>query len=193
MGCSPYFAITGSHPLIPLDISEATYLQPEPTSLLSTEDLIARRAIALQKRSADLARLHSDVYAARLRAAKRFEENHARTIRGYDFKTGDLVLIRNTQYEKSLNRKMRPRYLGPLIVVSRNYGGAYIVSELDGSVLHRPIAAFRVIPYLARQSIPIPEQFIDIPESRLKELEETDDIDGEGDQLPSLEEDIDDE
>ena len=88
---------------------------------------------------------------------------------------------------------MRPRYLGPLIVVSRNYGGAYIVSELDGSVLHRPIAAFRVIPYLARQSIPIPEQFIDIPESRLKELEETDDIDGEGDQLPSLEEDIDDE
>jgi len=193
MGCSPYFAITGSHPLIPLDISEATYLQPEPTSLLSTEDLIARRAIALQKRSADLARLHSDVYAARLRAAKRFEEDHARTIRGYDFKTGDLVLIRNTQYEKSLNRKMRPRYLGPLIVVSRNYGGAYIVSELDGSVLHRPIAAFRVIPYLARQSIPIPEQFIDIPESRLKELEETDDIDGEGDQLPSLEEDIDDE
>ena len=88
---------------------------------------------------------------------------------------------------------MRPRYLGPLIVVSRNYGGAYILSELDGSVLHRPIAAFRVIPYLARQSIPIPEQFIDIPESRLKELEETDDIDGEGDQLPSLEEDIDDE
>ena len=88
---------------------------------------------------------------------------------------------------------MRPRYLGPLIVVSRNYGGAYILSELDGSVLHRPITAFHVIPYLARKSIPIPEQFIDIPESRLKELEETDDIDGEGDQLPSLEEDIDDE
>jgi len=88
---------------------------------------------------------------------------------------------------------MRPRYLGPLIVVSRNYGGAYILSELDGSVLHRPIAAFRVIPYLARKSIPIPEQFIDIPESRLKELEKTDDIDGEGEKLPSPEEDIDDE
>ena len=88
---------------------------------------------------------------------------------------------------------MRPRYLGPLIVVSRNYGGAYILSELDGSVLHRPIAAFRVIPYLARKSIPIPEQFIDIPESRLKELEETNDIDGEIDQLPSIEEDIDEE
>ncbi|KAJ6618390.1 hypothetical protein B0H10DRAFT_1248119 [Mycena sp. CBHHK59/15] len=28
MGCSPYFAVTGTHPLLPLDISEATYLLP---------------------------------------------------------------------------------------------------------------------------------------------------------------------
>jgi hypothetical protein len=41
MGCSPYFAVTGSHPLIPLDITEATYLQPPPDSVLSTTDLIA--------------------------------------------------------------------------------------------------------------------------------------------------------
>ncbi|CAK5266821.1 unnamed protein product, partial [Mycena citricolor] len=50
MGCSPYFAVTGTHPLLPLDISEATYLLPPPKSVLSTTDLIARRAIALQKR-----------------------------------------------------------------------------------------------------------------------------------------------
>ena len=41
MGCSPYFAVTGSHPLIPLDIAEATYLQPPPDSILLTPDLIA--------------------------------------------------------------------------------------------------------------------------------------------------------
>jgi hypothetical protein len=76
---------------------------------------------------------------------------------------------------------MRPRYIGPLIVISRNFGGAYILSELDGSVLHRPIAAFRVIPYFARQFIPIPDHFIDIPTARLRELEETTDIDGEED------------
>jgi hypothetical protein len=43
------------------------------------------------------------------------------------------------------------------------------------------IAAFRVIPYFARQSIPIPDHFIDIPTARLRELEETTDIDGEED------------
>ena len=42
MGCSPYFAVTGAHPVLSFDISEATYLQPTPTSVLSTTDLIAR-------------------------------------------------------------------------------------------------------------------------------------------------------
>ncbi|KNZ78614.1 hypothetical protein J132_11055 [Termitomyces sp. J132] len=36
MGCSPYYATTGTHPLLPADIVEATYLQPPPNSLLST-------------------------------------------------------------------------------------------------------------------------------------------------------------
>ncbi|ETW76074.1 hypothetical protein HETIRDRAFT_330366 [Heterobasidion irregulare TC 32-1] len=49
MGCSPYFAATGTHPLLPLDIAEATYLLPPPTTALSTTILIAQHAIALQK------------------------------------------------------------------------------------------------------------------------------------------------
>ncbi|KZT66697.1 hypothetical protein DAEQUDRAFT_641245, partial [Daedalea quercina L-15889] len=49
MGCSPYFAATGTHPILPLDVVEATYLVPPPETALDTTDLIARRAIALQK------------------------------------------------------------------------------------------------------------------------------------------------
>ena len=41
MGCSPYFAATGAHPLLPLDISEATYLLLPPELILSTTELIA--------------------------------------------------------------------------------------------------------------------------------------------------------
>ena len=177
MGCSPYFAVTGSHPLLPLDISEATYLQPPPDSILSTTDLIARRAIALQKRSTDLETLYSKVYSARLEAAKRFEQVHQKTVKDYNFARGDLVLLQNSQIEKALNRKMRPRYLGPLIVIDRNYGGAYILCELDGSVLHRPVAAFRLLPYLARKSIPLPPNFLDITAACLVALRNTSDID----------------
>ncbi|CDO77997.1 hypothetical protein BN946_scf184723.g4 [Trametes cinnabarina] len=117
MGCSPYFAVTGCHPVLPMDIAEATYLSPPPTSLLSSGELIARRAIELQKRHDQLSLLKSRVYRARIEAAKKFERDHAATIRDFDFKPGSLVLMWHTQIEKSLNRKMRPRYTGPLVVV----------------------------------------------------------------------------
>jgi len=60
-------------------------------------------------------------------------------------------------------------------VVSHNFGGTYIISELDGSVLHRPITTFRV-PYFTQKSIPIPKNFIDIDSTWLQELEQTTNI-----------------
>ena len=49
IGCSHYFAVTGTHPLLLINIAEANYLSPPPDSILSTTDLIARWAITLQK------------------------------------------------------------------------------------------------------------------------------------------------
>ena len=174
MGCSPYFATTGTHPLLPLDIAEATYLLPPPDAPLASTDLIAQHAVALQKRRSHLSALASNVYTAQIKATICFEQEHAATIVKYDFNLGDLV-IRNTAIEKSLNRKMCARYLGLLIVISQNKGGAYIVSKLDGSVFDRPIAAFRVIPYFARQHINIPplDKLIDISARRLRELKDS--------------------
>jgi hypothetical protein len=111
MGCSPYFAITGAHPNLPFDIAKATYLQLPPNSIMSTTNLISRRAIALQKCSADVNMLYSKVYQARLKAARRFEEQHLHTLKDFNFPRGSLVLMRNTQIEKSLNKKMRARYI----------------------------------------------------------------------------------
>jgi hypothetical protein len=87
--------------------------------------------------------------------------------------------MRNTQVEKSLNRKMHPRYIGPLIIISRNYGGAYILAELDGTVLHRPIATFRLLPYFARKNIPLPDELIDIDTACLQEMEKSINTDGD--------------
>jgi len=198
MGCSPYFAVTGAHPILPLDIAEATYLLPPLTSILSTTDLIAIRAIALQKRRSHLSALHSRVMAARLQAAVRFERDHAATIRDFDFRQGDLVLVRNTAIEKALNRKMRPRYIGPLVVISRNKGGAYIICELNGSVFDRPVTAFRVVPYFARRSLTLPnlDDFLDISSERLIDMESSDVSDPESDDIgmPSdIDVDIDDD
>jgi hypothetical protein len=103
MGCSPYFAVTGTHPLLPLNIAEATYLLPPPTTVLLMTELIATCAIALQKQRSHLANLRSKVMSAHLQAAVRFEREHAATIHDFDFQQGNLVLVCNTVIKKSLN------------------------------------------------------------------------------------------
>ena len=135
--------------------------------MLSSTDLIARQAIDLQRCQEDLDRLHDKVLNARQQAVVRFEHNHLATIHDYNFHRGDLVLMRNTQIEVTHNKKMRPRYLGPLVVISRNRGSTYILCELDGSVLHRPVAAFRLVPYFAREQITIPNDILDIDTAKL--------------------------
>ncbi|THH06593.1 hypothetical protein EW146_g9565 [Bondarzewia mesenterica] len=172
MGCSLYFTTTDTHPLVPLDITEAIYLLLPPSSFLSSTDLIAHCAIALQKCKFDLAALHSKVYEARIQAVMKFECDHVATIHDFDFQPGSLILMRYSAIEKSLNHKMRPRYTGPLVVISRNLSGAYILCELDGSVYDCLVTAFHIIPYFARQSILLPDldQLPDISVQHLQEL-----------------------
>jgi len=48
-GCSPYFMITGVHPMIPLDITKATWLVKYPERMVSSIELIGLQALALAK------------------------------------------------------------------------------------------------------------------------------------------------
>ena len=92
--------------------------------------------------------------------------------------------MRNMQIKVTHNKKMQPCYLGPLVVISRNCGGAYILYKLDGSVLHRPVAAFCLVPYLAQEQITIPSNILDINTARLCQLKETELLENES--LPDI-------
>ena len=65
------------------------------------------------------------------------------------------------------------------MVISHNQGGAYILCKLNGSVLHQLVATFYLVPYLARESIPIPTNTFNINTDCLMILEETDLLDDE--------------
>lgn len=182
LGCSPFFLLTGAEPVTPLDIQEATWLVEPPTGLISTEELIGLRAKALGKHQVHVEQAMKRVDTEKRKRVEAYAEANAATIKNWNFKRGDLVLMRNTAIESSLNKKMRPRYLGPLVVVTRNRGGAYILAELDGSVYQSTVAAFRVVPFYPRKSIvleDIPGFGFDIDNETITELKESLDVGAE--------------
>ena len=156
-GYSPYYMAHGVHPLLPFDISEATYLAPPQDLGMSTEELVALRAQQLAKRPEDIERMRDRVLLSRLRGLEQFEKQHRGRIIDFDFQPGALVLLRNSRVEDALNRKAKPRYIGPMVIVRKTEGRSYVVAELDGTESQLRVAAFRLIPYFActKSSVPI--------------------------------------
>ncbi|KAL5477002.1 hypothetical protein ACEPAI_3188 [Sanghuangporus weigelae] len=155
-GMSPYYMAHGVEAVLPFDLAEATYLAPPLDSPVSTSELIVIRAKQLQKRPEELDRIARLVMDARHAYAKQFAEMEKHKIKDYDFQPGNLVLLRNTRIKMELNRKTKPHYLGPYVVVRRTQGGSYIIAKLDGAVSKLRVAAFRLIPYFPRSHLTVP-------------------------------------
>ncbi|KAF9472288.1 hypothetical protein BDN70DRAFT_818869 [Pholiota conissans] len=147
---SPFYAAHGVEPLLPFDITHATFLLPIITGKLSDVELLAMRARQLERREADIEEIAERVQKARFASIADFEKKHAATIVDYDFKPGELVLLLNKRIEAEVGRKGKPRYLGPMIVVRRATGGSYRLAELNGALSNLKYAAFRLIPYYPR-------------------------------------------
>ena len=155
-GHSPFWMAHGIEPILPFDLTHATFLVPSLETPLSTADLIAIRARQLEKRQDDLMGVHERILKARFASARQFERQYGKTIQNADFRPGTLVLVRNSAIETDLGRKTKPRYLGPMVVLRRTLSGSYRLAELDGAVSKLRYAAFRLVPYYTRHPTTIP-------------------------------------
>ena len=149
-GHSPFYNAHGTKPLLPFDITEATFMLPPITTKLSTSDLLGLRARQLAKREDNLAEIHDNVVKARFASIAQFEKQFKTTIHDYNFQTSDLVLILNKALAPKSNTKCKPRYFGLMIIICRAAGGSYRLAEINGVLSKLRFAAFHLMPYLAR-------------------------------------------
>ena len=136
---------------------------------MSTSDLLALRIKQLRKLPDDIDKAAETLHRSRLKNKAAFEQRYQRRLWRNEYKPGDLVLVRNSRVEKELDRKTKPRYLGPFEVLRRTQGGSYILKEMDGTISRRGVAAFRLLPYHTREGTPIP-----IDDLHLDDLDDSD-------------------
>ena len=149
-GFSPFRLLFGTDPVLPFDLTEASFLVDGFYSGMSSADLLANRIRQLQKKPEDLEKAAATLKKNRLRSKEQFEKRFQTRLCKDAYEPGTLVLVRNSEVENSLDRKARPRYLGPYQVSRQTRNGAYVLEELDGTPWRQGIAAFRIIPYVAR-------------------------------------------
>jgi hypothetical protein len=192
LGHSVYYIAHGVEPLLPFDLAEATYMVL-PQSAMSTTKLIALRAHQLQKRPEDLDTIWDHVIKACFTSICQFKKKYANMIRAYQFAPGDLVLVRNSRVEASLDRKTKPQWIGPMVMVCQTTHGAYILAEMDSAVSKLRFAAFCVIPYHARQRMNIDlETFFVFPDAdeEMEDVEDETEMGEDIQEIAGLEEEV---
>jgi hypothetical protein len=141
------------HPILPLDLVDSTFLVEGFTTGLSSTQLLVLRMRQLERREDDLRSAAKALKKARFRSKEEFEKKYRKRMRKEFYKSGELVLVRNSEQEMRLNRKTKPRYLGPYEVCRRTEGGSYVLKELDGTMFREGTAAYRLLQYVSRHDI----------------------------------------
>ena len=156
---------------------ESTFLVTGFRSGMSTSDLLALRIRQLQKKPEDMKQASLLLKKMRFKSKEQFEKRFKHKLFKSEHSPKDLVLVRNSAVEQELDRKSKPRYMGPYEVVRRCKGGSYLLQELNGATSRFAIAAFRLLPYVSRddprllQLSPSPEEDSDSSSSEEAEGE----------------------
>ncbi len=155
-GHSPFYMAHGIEPILPFDLTLATFLIPDLCCPLLTDELLAARTQQLQLRQADLDKIQVHILKSQFASVQQFEWQYQGTIVDHDFRPGSLVLMHSAGIDSDFASKTKPQYFGSMVVVQRMWNGAYHLAELDGAVSKLRYATFCLIPYFACSQSAIP-------------------------------------
>ena len=89
----PYYMAYGIEPILPFNITQATFLVPDMVEPIITNDLIARHTRHLKKHPTDLATIWEQVLTSRLTSGSQFKKHFMHSLHNVDFAVGVLILV----------------------------------------------------------------------------------------------------
>ena len=97
---------TGAHPILPLYIQEATWLS------------IGFRAKALAKHCQHVEEMSKWINQRKHEWLLKYKKENWYTMKDLNFQLGNLILIWNIEIKSSLDKRKKPRYMEPMVVIS---------------------------------------------------------------------------
>jgi len=88
-GYSPFYMAHGIEPILPFDLTLATFLVPDLCQSLSIADLLTARARQLQMRQADLDKVHDRILKSSFASVRQFEKQYQNTVKDQWITTSD--------------------------------------------------------------------------------------------------------
>ena len=150
---TPFFLQFGRQPILPLDITFATWQVARYHSVQTRPELLKLRTEQILRRDEDLEEAIALCENLRRQNKDIFDSTH-RT-RGAPFSVGDLVLLHNTKLENTHTGKLEFRWMGPYRIHSINPTGSYRLAELDGAEMEGSVPGRRLKKFSLR-NIAIP-------------------------------------
>lgn len=154
-GFTPFFLLYGFHPSFSYEFEDGTWSSLEWHKVQSLDDYIALRALQILRRDQALLDVQETMRKTRQRAI----DDHQRKIkRGLSdpelFQEGTWVLRLESWLEEQKGNKEVERWSGPYIISSKTPHGAFILKQLDGTIVRQPVHASRLKVFYYRPDMP---------------------------------------
>jgi hypothetical protein len=150
-GMTPYEIEYLDRPILPIELDITTWSVMNWGEVTTTEDLIAVRARALERRTEDLEEAAAHLNRMRRLGKEAFDKRH--NLLQKPFEIGELVLSHDTagSFDMSREHKLAFRWFGPFRVAQADQErGIYVLTELDGAQLNGTYAADRLKRFYVR-------------------------------------------
>ena len=134
-GFSPYFLLYGVHPVFSFDATEITWQTLEWDKVSTYVELIAIRALQIQRRDSKMREANKRLQETRQQAIENLAKRAHFRFDFADYQEGMYVWLRESQLDATKGDKGEWTYSSPYVIHEKRANDSFVLRELSGAVL----------------------------------------------------------